>query len=581
MLLDPVSGLAFEMHASKGVFALLLGSGVSRSAKIPTGWDITLELVRRVAALKGSGSPSAPEAWYRSEFGEAPEYSKLLDTLATTPAQRQQLIRPFIEPDAGEIGRGEKQPTGAHRSVAKLMAKGYVRVVITTNFDRLLEQALAEVGVHAAVLSSPDQISGAVPLVHAGPTIIKVHGDYLDTRIRNTSGELGGYHRKLDSFLDRVLDEFGLIVCGWSAEWDVALRAAIDRAPSRRFPTYWAARTPATGAAAELITRRAARVVQISDADSFFDGLEQKVGALEAVNRPHPLSADLAVGMLKQYLPEPRDRIRLHDLVVGERNRVVKALDELRIDLNAFPDGLPAHAEAYESALGIALPLAYHAGIWSDNDQVRTWIDLISVLAVRSRDCAGVTVLLDLMMYPASLVMHAYLLGAVVGSRAREFGMLAGTVMDFGSRGGRMTIGDRLNASLLISHGGQDRFRIVGRDNDRRAAVSERMADLLRPVALVELGTDAAFDEAFARVELALSLGFAERMTGHLSGDDFWCPVGRYYQQSNTARQIIEGWKIDHANHGDNCAISVMAGLKRPPRFDEVLRGAHRYGWIG
>lgn len=49
-MLDSVSAVAFEMQAGKGMFALLLGSGVSHSAKIPTGWDITMDLVRRVAA---------------------------------------------------------------------------------------------------------------------------------------------------------------------------------------------------------------------------------------------------------------------------------------------------------------------------------------------------------------------------------------------------------------------------------------------------------------------------------------------------------------------------------------------------
>lgn len=34
---DPTTQLAFSMFENKGVYALLLGSGVSRSAGIPTG----------------------------------------------------------------------------------------------------------------------------------------------------------------------------------------------------------------------------------------------------------------------------------------------------------------------------------------------------------------------------------------------------------------------------------------------------------------------------------------------------------------------------------------------------------------
>ena len=39
---DPLTQLSFSVYENKGVFALLLGSGISRAADIPTGWEITL-----------------------------------------------------------------------------------------------------------------------------------------------------------------------------------------------------------------------------------------------------------------------------------------------------------------------------------------------------------------------------------------------------------------------------------------------------------------------------------------------------------------------------------------------------------
>ena len=68
--------------------------------------------------------------------------------------------------------------------------------------------------------------------------MLKLHGDYLNTRIRNTPQELEKYPEEYNRLLDRIFDEFGLIVCGWSAEWDAALRDAIYRAVSRRYTTY-------------------------------------------------------------------------------------------------------------------------------------------------------------------------------------------------------------------------------------------------------------------------------------------------------------------------------------------------------
>ena len=105
-----------------------------------------------------------------------------------------------------------------------------------------METALRDKGVVPTLLSSPDQVHGALPLIHTQCCVFKVHGDYLDTRIRNTPTELASYPAEFNKLLDRVFDEFGLVGCGWSADWDSALRNAIERTPSRRFATYWAVR---------------------------------------------------------------------------------------------------------------------------------------------------------------------------------------------------------------------------------------------------------------------------------------------------------------------------------------------------
>ena len=269
-MIDPVHSLVFSIQANPGVYAVLVGSGVSRAAKIPTGWDITLDLLRKLAQLYDETCEPDPELWYRKKFERAADYSDLLDELAKTPAERQQLLRGYWEPNDREREEGEKQPTAAHRAIAALAAEGFIRVILTPNFDRLVETALSDKGVVPTILSSPDQVQGALPLIHTRCCVFKVHGDYLDTRIRNTPPELDGYPPEFDQLLDRIFDEFGLIVCGWSAEWDGALREAIYRAPSRRFTTYWAARGKPGDEAQRLISHRGAQVIRIENADSFF-----------------------------------------------------------------------------------------------------------------------------------------------------------------------------------------------------------------------------------------------------------------------------------------------------------------------
>ena len=199
--LDPMISLATSLHASPGVYALLLGSGVSTAAGIPTGWQIVSDLVRRAATAKFPDDPSAgetaaadPEAWWlKHGDGKPLGYSGLLESLASTPAARHALLAGYFEPTPEEQAEGLKAPGAAHLAVAQLVARGTVRVVLTTNFDRLLERALEALGVQPQVLHRPEQIAAATPLRHHRATIIKLHGDYADLDKRNTVDELQKY----------------------------------------------------------------------------------------------------------------------------------------------------------------------------------------------------------------------------------------------------------------------------------------------------------------------------------------------------------------------------------------------------
>ena len=236
-MMDPSLSLAISVQSNPGVFALLLGSGVSWSAGVPTGRGIVVELIRKLAALKGEKCNPDPEAWYKSSFDREANYSELLDEIAKSPAERMQLLRVYFEPTEEEREQDLKLPTLAHRAIAELVSKGYIRVLITTNFDRLLESALEGVGIQPVVISTEDDAKGALPLAHSRCTILKLNGDYLDTRLKNTGDELAQYESSTERLLDQVLDEYGLVVCGWSAESDTALRHALKRCSTRRFST--------------------------------------------------------------------------------------------------------------------------------------------------------------------------------------------------------------------------------------------------------------------------------------------------------------------------------------------------------
>jgi hypothetical protein len=411
--------LATGVHAKPGVYAVLLGSGVSTGAGIPTGWGVVQELVRRAAAARDPGDPGAadaaaadPEAWWGAHGdGQPLGYSNLLAALAPTPAARQHLLSRFFEPGEEDAEAGSKVPSAAHRAIAKLAARGLIRVILTTNFDRLMERALEEAGVPPQVVSSPAVVAGMTPLQHAHVTVIKLHGDYADLQMRNTIDELSTYPPELDTLLDRVLDEYGLIISGWSADWDKALVAAMERLKSRRYPLYWDSRSSRGEAAARLLAQHSGVVTPAASADELFTGLADRMDALDRLAEP-PLTTAVAVARLKRYLPDPVRRIDLDDLVsdavstaVGKAAAYPTHLSNL--DGQALDDRYAAMLSDVTPVLHLLIEGVYHD---QDRDHTSLWVKSIHRLMLARSLNVGQSIqdaLDKARHYPALLALRA------------------------------------------------------------------------------------------------------------------------------------------------------------------------------
>jgi hypothetical protein len=421
-MLDPITSAAFAIHNSKGVYALLLGSGISRAAQVPTGWEVTLDLIRRLAALESeteSCDPN-PEAWYNRKFGISPNYSNLLEQLAISPAERTAALARYFE-GGGTDEDPTHQPTRAHAAIARLVKRGYIRVIITTNFDRLMERALEAEGVSPAVLSTPDSIEGALPLAHATCTLIKIHGDYRDARLRNTEAELSTYDAQTRVLIDRVLDDYGLIVSGWSATWDVALRNAIERAPNRRFTTVWTYVGRLTREADDLILLRSAQRAEVKSADDFFSQLNEKIEALERFDAPHPLSIEIAVRSVKKYVVEDRFRVQLHDLVMQEVTTILAETKDLSLNEDCTDELYAKRIERYESNMKQLLPVLMNAAYWCQPLSTPLLQSVLERLMRLKEQFGGKNYWVDLQLYPACLAFYSIGLGLVAAGNYTVF----------------------------------------------------------------------------------------------------------------------------------------------------------------
>lgn len=352
MQIERLTTLAFSMYCNKGSFALLLGSGISRSAGIPSGWEVENELIRQLAAAKEVKGIENWHEWYKQEYGVDATYTSLLGQLIKTSTERLQLMRSYFEPTEQDNQIGNKKPTKAHKAIAKLAKKGYIRVIITTNFDRLCEQSFDEEEVHYQTIYNENDIAGITPLVHTRDVVLlKINGDYKDCRFRNTSDELSDYPATLKKYITRILEDFGLVTCGWSAKWDKGLVDIINESPVSRYNSFFTYVNKVEAEMSALAGNRKGETMCINDADTFFTELYEQITALELNDINRNLTDDLMKKRITTYLTSEEHNIEYSELIQSMRDTTYKIISEkAHYNFTLTPETFSAYLDTHYKA---------------------------------------------------------------------------------------------------------------------------------------------------------------------------------------------------------------------------------------
>lgn len=255
-----------------------------------------------------------------------------------------------------------------------MVKKGYIKVIITTNFDRLLENALQSVGIDPIVIKHSNDIDGVIPLVHNDFVLVKVNGDYLDNRFLNTKSELSSYDEKMSNYLLQIINDFGLISCGWSGKWDNALVEVLNQCQNFRFGNFWSYKENCEKELKEIAKKRKGKTIQILSADTFFLEILEKLEALETINDDHPLNAEIALARLKKFIAKGEHKILLYDLLISELKTAKIKIDQFE-DFSSYPD--KNLLIKYESSVDIIINLIINGVYWSTIDHYETFKEII------------------------------------------------------------------------------------------------------------------------------------------------------------------------------------------------------------
>jgi hypothetical protein len=471
--------------------------------------------------------------------------------------------------------------------MAQLAARGAVRVIVTTNFDRLIEQALEAVGIMPQVVASAAAVEGMEPLAHARCTVVKLHGDYAALDKLNTVEELSSYSEEMGGLLRRILDEYGLVVCGWSGDWDHALVEALEATKIRRYPLFWAAYGDLGDAANRLVAQHRGQVVTGVTADEFFPDLVGRFEALDSLADP-PLTRTMAVAQLKRYLPDDTKHILLRDLLDAQVQRLRQHLAERpQLPPSTEPADLEAAHEDLRREADTLLHLVAH-GAYLDRDRRHTdlWVWTVEQLMRARRQPNGQYQpwFDNLQHYPALLVLRTAGLAAVAARREdvvvrvlreptwRDRHAANAEVPAFDAlHDYRVLDGDIINSFPRWGSGGW------------QFPPSHVLRETLAPVLEPLVGDPESYRQLCSRTEYRIAL--AQTIFGGGPGSE-WPAPGEFIGEYQWNREDGLVWEADFRTHGDRGAWGWGPGEEGEAdtfnetlgALSETLQGMRRFG---
>lgn len=319
MSVDPILPLSISITEGERTYAIFLGSGISSNAGIPTGGQLLSNTIKLLYKMENNGSEvrdEEVEVWFKKSEYKSWGYSEILEELCPSKEDR----RNFLE----KIFLG-KTPTDSHHIIAEMVEQKLVKVIVTTNFDRLMEQALDEKGVAYDVVSSEKDISELKPREHSNCRIIKLHGDYQKFNIKNTKKELESLEDGVaDEFKD-ILNNYGIVVIGYGGS-DKGVMDCMEERTNPRYTLYWVAQENVNIKVEDLIKLQNGKKIVRRSADEFFLELFQKIDIYRTY--PSGETPEFVIQEVINYL-RLNDYIGLNEVLKKQKKNIEKKYYEI------------------------------------------------------------------------------------------------------------------------------------------------------------------------------------------------------------------------------------------------------------
>lgn len=215
-------------------FAFFLGAGASKQSGIIIANEMIRHFKEQIIAqccpdeFKTDDEKKdwlAEQDWYKADGSE---YCKCFERFEPKEIGRQRYIEKIIEKAAPSFG---------YVVLANLMASEHINTIITTNFDDLVYSACTTFTGLRPIVYAYGLLASEMRFTAKRPKILKLHGDYLYSTLKNTDSELDSQDPNMIRQVRQVLSEYGLIVVGYGGGDESVMKVLSDI--SERNDLYW------------------------------------------------------------------------------------------------------------------------------------------------------------------------------------------------------------------------------------------------------------------------------------------------------------------------------------------------------
>jgi Tfp pilus assembly protein PilF len=262
-------------------FATFLGAGCSVSSGIPAAGELVQK--QWLPRLRELCEPAFLdlETWAKKEFPSyntkhpSALYGKVMERLFLSPDDRQREIEKLCD---------GKFPGFGYAVLSSLVALegGQLNVILTTNFDDLMADALYLFSNARPLVILHETLARYIRLTRTSPLIIKLHGDNRLSP-QNTVGETKALKEDIDKQVRLVLSDRGLIFIGYGGN-DNSVTKMLETIPIDDLPlgVFWVSGSEPLGAIRPWLETRDAIWVEKGDFD------ELMLLIRDTFDLPHP-----------------------------------------------------------------------------------------------------------------------------------------------------------------------------------------------------------------------------------------------------------------------------------------------------